>query len=229
MAAKLAICRGVAVTSPPTDGDGDDGESVPRLAIGFVVIIGIGNHAATFAGEVEAEFIAKAHGHHVVFPPGHGVLYRPVFAAIAEHAEEVPTEIRVARGADGRHKVDGRCVAVTAHVQTFVVEAVGTGERHLRIDDAFLQTHEGMGDFKCGTGGIGTHDGAIEQGLHGVAAQTQMLFAAVAAYHDARIVGGRRGHAEYFAGFGFDGYNGTEFAGEQPFGQCPRSLCRGRG
>ena len=47
----------------------------------------------------------------------------------------------------------------------------------------------------------------------------QVILSAVAARHEARVVGRRRGHAEYFAGRRLDGHYGAELSLEQPFGK----------
>ena len=116
--------------------------------------------------------------------------------------------------------VDGRAVAVAAHMETFIVEAVMAGEGDVGVDDALLQTDESLRDFERGARRVGAHDGAVKERFHRVLAQQAMVLPSVAADHDARVVSGRGGHAEYFPRFRFYGHDSAEFTCQQPFSQC---------
>ena len=116
-------------------------------------------------------------------------LHRAVFSLVAEHAVEVPAEISVARGADGGDKVDRRGVAVATEVETFIVEAVVAREGDFWRDAALLQSHERLRYLEGGARRVCTHDGAVEERTHGVAAQLLMVFSTVAPHREA---GGRR-------------------------------------
>ena len=69
--------------------------------IGFVIESRIGYQSAFFTWQIDAKFIAKAHAHHVVAPSVHGGLHVLVFASVAYHIVQSPTEISVARRTDG--------------------------------------------------------------------------------------------------------------------------------
>ena len=67
------------------DGDGDDGQSVPRALIGTVVELSIGYQTTLLAWQVNAQSVAETHRDHIVTPRVHGLLDRTVFRAIANH------------------------------------------------------------------------------------------------------------------------------------------------
>ena len=56
-----------------------------------------------------------------------------------------------------------------------------------------------------------------------------VVASAVAAHHDARVVGRCRGHAEHLARLRFEGHDGTELAREEAFGQCLEVLVEAQG
>ena len=91
--------------------------------VSLVVERGVGYQAAFLAGQVDAEAIAKAHGHHIVAPCVHGIFHGLVFRAVAHHVEQAPAEEGVARCADGRHEAQRRGVAVATHVKSLVIES----------------------------------------------------------------------------------------------------------
>ncbi len=110
-------------------------------------------------------------------------------------------------------------MSVATHVQALVVEAVVAGKGYLRVDAALLQAGERLRYLERRAWGIGAHNGAVKQGAHWVFAELLMVLAAVAPRHDARVVGGRRRHAEYLARLRFYGHDGAELALEQTFGK----------
>ena len=77
-----------------SDGNGDDGQSVPRLLVAVVVIVAVRNHTSLLARQVDAQRIAEAHRYHVVAPNVHGVLGTAVFR-VSYHIIESPAEIAV--------------------------------------------------------------------------------------------------------------------------------------
>ena len=99
-----------------SDGDTDDGQSVPRAMVSLVVELGVRNQTSFLARKVDAQLIAEAHAHHVVLPGGHRLLHVLVLLAVAHHIVESPTEVTVTRGTDGIHQCDRRRVTVTSHV-----------------------------------------------------------------------------------------------------------------
>lgn len=201
------------------DGDGDDGERVPRAAVCLVVVVGVGNHAAPLAGKVDAELVTEAHLHQMVLPPRHGALHGAVFAAVGEHTHEVPAEEGVARCAECGDDGHGRGVGVATEVQALVVEAAGAGEGGVGVYGPFLQADEPLRGLEGGARGVAAHDGTVEERAHGVGLQGAVVLATVAADHLAGVVGGRRRHAEDFAGGRLDGHDGAELALEQALGQ----------
>ena len=201
------------------NGDTDDGQTVPRAAVGFVVGLGVGDKAALLTGEVGAELVAKALGHHVVFPHREGLLRRAVLA-VANHAEESPAEVGVARGGDGGYQGERRAVAVAPYVQALVVEAVGTGEGWVvGMNNILLQEGEGLGRLEGGAWGIGPLDGAVEERLAVVQTEALVVLAALTANHQVGVEGGRRDHAEDFARRGFNGHDGPYLVLHKPFAQ----------
>ena len=61
--------------------------------------------ATLLTRQINTQFIAKSHAHHIVTPTIHGFLYVAIFASIAQHIIESPAEITVARRADGLNEV----------------------------------------------------------------------------------------------------------------------------
>ena len=201
------------------DGDGDNGKSVPVVADVLVVELGIGNHATGLAGQVHAQLIAIAHSHEMVLPARHSALHRTVLFRGAKHTVEIPAEIGIAGSGDGRHKGDGRTVAVATYVQALVVETATAGEGGLRRDDALLQADEGLRNLEGGAWGIGAHDRTIEHRAFLVVLEHLVILAAVATDKRIGVVGGTRGHTKDFARAGFDGDNRAELTLQQTLGQ----------
>ncbi len=202
------------------DGDGNDGQRVPGFVVVFVVVVGIGDHASLLTRQICSQPIAESHGYEMVFPTCHGSLDGTVLPFVAEQTVEVPAEIGVARGPDGRNERSGGAVAVTAQMKSFVVEAVVAGKSYLRVDAAFLKSDEGLREFERGAGGIGSHRGTVEQGLVRVTAECAVDFSAFPSHQNAGVVSGRRSHAENLAGGRLDGNDRPQFALKQAFGQC---------
>ena len=113
---------------------------------------------------------------------------------------------------------------MTAHVQPFVVEAVGAGEGHTRRDRPLLQSQQGLRNLERRARRVGARNGAVEQRAPLVAHHGRHRFAAVASHHVARVVGRRRGHGQNFARRGFDGHDGTVFSLQQALGQLLRAV-----
>ena len=87
-----------------TDGDGDDGQAVPRAPVVLVIKRGIWNQTALLAGEVDAEPVAESHADHIVAPGVHRFLHGAVFRNVRiDHVIEPPAEEAVARRAQRRH------------------------------------------------------------------------------------------------------------------------------
>ena len=89
------------------------------------------------------------------------------------------------------------------------------GRRH---DNTLLKQYESIGRLECGSGGIGTHKGAVEERLVEVVDERLVVGAAFAAHEQRRIVGGRRYHGEYLAGGRFDGDYSSDLVDHQRFG-----------
>ena len=106
-------------------------------------------------------------------------------------------------------------MAVATDSEPAEVKTVGAGIHGFGGYDAFLQEGEPLAGLEGGAGGIGTHDGAVEQGLARVVLHFYLVPAALAADHDAGVVGGTGDHAEYLARGGLNGDNGAELAGHQ--------------
>ena len=85
---------------------------------------------------------------------------------------------------------------MATEVESFIVEAVVAREGYFWRDAALLQSHERLRYLEGGARRVCTHDGAVEERAHGVAAQLLMVFSAVAPHREAGVVGGRRGHTE---------------------------------
>ena len=111
-------------------------------------------------------------------------------------------------------------MAVAAHVQPTVAEAVGTREEgRVALHDAFLQEGESLRRLESGARRIDTHDGPVEQRLAPVSLQQAVVLASLAAYHVVGIEGGRRHHAQYLARGRLNGHNGSNLALHQAFAQ----------
>ena len=203
-----------------TDGDGDDGQSVPRALVGLVVELCVGNQAPLLAGQVDAELIAEAHRDHVVAPGVHGVLHGAVLRhAGVDHVVEPPAEEAVARGRECGHQRQGRAVAVAAHVQPLEVEAAVAAVGRLWRDDALAEEGQALRRLERRARRVEAHDGAVVERLPDVLAQFDVLLGALAADHQPGVVGGRRHHAEHLAGRGLDGDDGANLALHEPLAE----------
>ncbi len=227
--AEVGYLQGGEVDLALSDGDGDDGEAVPRPFIVLVVVVAVGDEASLLAWQVDAGLVAEAHGDHVVTPAVHGIDGLAVFLAVAYHIVEAPAEVAVARGGDGGHEGEGRAVAVTAYVEALEGEAVGAVELCLGGDDALGEVGQRLCGLEGGAWGILSHDGAVEEGLPRVLLQGEVVLAALAACHDAGVVGGRRYHAEYLAGGGLDGYDAAYLAFHESLAECLQLEVDGEG
>ena len=104
---------------------------------------------------------------------------------------------------------------MAAHVEALIVETVTARERYFGIDAAFLKSEQGLRELEGRPRRVESHYGAVEQGAARVLAKHQVVLAALAPHHDARVVGGRRSHAEDLARARLDSYDGTDLAFEQ--------------
>ena len=171
------------------------------------------------AGQVGAQAVAEALCHHVVLPDGDSVLRRAILL-VAKHIVESPAEVGVARRGDGGHQGQRRGMSVAAHPQSAVDEAVRTGIRRTFLaDDALLEEGQCLCRLEGRAGRIGTHDGAVQQGLLLVLLQQVMVASALPADEQVGIEGGRRHQAEDFACLGFDGHDRAYLVLHQAFAQ----------
>ena len=172
------------------NGNRDNRQAIPRAFVVSVVVLGIGNQAAFFAWKVDAEFVAEAHRHHIVAPCVHRLLWRFVLLPIANHVVESPTEIAVARGADGGNQRQRRPMAVAADAQTFVDESAIAGVGGLGRNNAFGKERECLRGFEGRARRILSHNRAVQQRFPRIFLQFDVLFSALPTYHDARVVRG---------------------------------------
>ena len=133
--AKIGYLQGRQVHLALPNGDGDDGKSVPRTLVCLVVKGGVGYQSALFAGQIHAKLIAKAHAHHVIAPCVHGLLHVVVASSVANHVEQSPTKIAVARGTKGLNEVGGSRMWVASHVQTAVIKAACARIKGVFVDN----------------------------------------------------------------------------------------------
>ena len=215
--AQVGNLQGRKVHLALSDGDTDDGESVPGTAVGLVIEGGVGDESAFLAGKVHAQFVSEAHAYHIVFPAGHGVLHGGVFLAVSEHVIESPAEETVARCADGGHNGDGRSVGVAAYGKSAEVESVGAGIWCGGGDDSLLQEGERLAGLEGGAGRILSHDASVQQRLVGVAAQQQVVLSALAAYGHSGVIGGAGNHAQNLSRAWLNGHNASALSRHQPF------------
>lgn len=202
-----------------TDRDRDDGESVPRAAIVAVVVVGVRNHAALLARKVDAQFVAEAHRHHIVAPYIHSVVRILVFGAVAYHVVESPTEVGVARSADGVDKSDRSGVGVAADMQTAIVETAVARECGAWSDNAFGHVRQSLRRLERRSRRVHTHYRTVEERFPSVLGKSAVILGARAANHDARVVGRSRHHAEHFARARVESHDRTYLTFHKAFAQ----------
>ena len=121
-----------------SDGNRDDGQTIPRTLIRLIIELGIRNQTTFLSRKVDAQLITKSHADHIVAPDIHRILYRTVFRDIGiDHMVESPTEETVTRCTQGGYDGQWGGVTVTADMQTFEVEAMSAGVRRRGSDDTF--------------------------------------------------------------------------------------------
>lgn len=152
-----------------SDGNGDDGQSVPRAMIVAVIVFRIRYHTTLLAGKVDAELIAESHRHHIVTPHVHGVLHGVILGTTAYHIVESPTEVCVAGCGYGLHKGYWRRMGVASYVKSAAIESAVAGKCRRRRNYSFGYISERLGGLERRSRRIHTHDGAVEQRLPCVA------------------------------------------------------------
>ena len=111
-------------------------------------------------------------------------------------------------------------MAVTTHMQTFVVETVTTGIGGMRgVQDALRHEGQSLRGLEGRAWRVLSHDAAVQQGLPNILTQLSVTLGALAANHDARVVAGRTDHAEHFARRGLNGHDTAYLAFHQPLAQ----------
>ena len=201
------------------DGHGDDGVAAPvALGVEFVVELGVGQEAALLAGQVETQLVAVAHAHEMVFPHLEGLGRAAVLAAAVNHVLESPAEEGVARCLQRGLQRQWRAVGVAAHAQAAVDVAMVAGIGGVEIDDALLQQDEALRGLESGAGRICCHVGAVVERPRLVVDELAVVLAALAAYEQARVVGGRRHHAQNLARRRLYGHHGASLAHHERLG-----------
>ena len=165
----------------------------------------------------------------MVLPARHGVLHGGVLRAVGEHSHEVPTEIGITTRGNGGHQRYGSRMGVTTEVESAVVETAVAGEPNIGGDTALLKSDKRLREFEGRARWVSPHNGAVQQGFHGVGRQLAVHLSAVAPHHNSGVVGGRRGHAEHFPRCGFYSYDGAQLSLEQAFGKCLKVFIESEG
>ena len=81
-------------------------------------------------------------------------------------------------------------MSVTAHVESFVVKAPMTRVSGvLGMNDSFGEEGQTLGGLECRSRRIGTHDGAVQQGLPRILHQLMMVLTTLLTHHHPRIEG----------------------------------------
>ena len=107
-------------------------------------------------------------------------------------------------------------MTMAAHMQSAEIESVGATEGSCWRDDILREEGKALGGLECRTGRILSHDTAVEQGFRGVGAQSAVVLAPRPSHHYARVVVGRRHHAQHLARRRLDGHNTAYLALHQP-------------
>jgi len=102
-------------------------------------------------------------------------------------------------------------MGVAAYPQSVDVSTI-TGIHGGGGDGAFLKKYEPLGGLECGARGICALEGSVIKRLQTVFDQRLIVASAFRSHKERRVVGGRRHHAQYFAGGRFDGYNCSDFS-----------------
>ena len=202
-----------------SDGDGDDRQRIPRLE-GMVVELRIRNHPALLTGKVDAQLVSESHGHHVVAPDIHGIVERPVLAAVGEHVVKSPAEEAVAGSTDGGDQRERGRMTVAAYVQSLEIETVVTGIPGRIGDDSLRIIRDGLTGLECRPRGILSHDGTVEQRFRRVKRKVVLVLSAQLADHRPGIEGRRRHHRQNLSCLRLDRHDGAELALHQPFAEC---------
>ena len=198
-----------------SDSDTDYRKSVPRAPICFIIKLGVRNQAALLSGKVGTKAIAESLRHHMVFPYGNGILRRTVLL-VAEHTEQPPTKIRVARSGYCRNQRQRRTVPMTAYMQTSIIETVCTREsRIIFMDYSFLQKCQCLRSLESRARRIRTHDCAVQERFPLVSLQHPVILSTLASNHQVRIESRRRNHTEYLSRSRFNGYDSSDFMLQQ--------------
>ena len=112
-------------------------------------------------------------------------------------------------------------MAVTTYVQALVVETVRTGIGGMRrMNDALRHKCQALRGLKRRTWRVLTHNTAVQQGFPHVLTQQTMALRALASYHHARVVAGRRYHTQHLTRLGFDSHNGANLSLHQSLTKC---------
>ena len=145
-----------------SDGNTNNGQPVPTAAIRLVIELGVGYESSLFARQVRAQPVSEALRHHVVFPHRDGILGRTIFL-VAEHVIKPPTEIGVTRSGNGRHKGEGRGMAMATDPQSPVDKPVRTRiARTFLAYNAFLQKGHGLCRLEGASRRICALDGTVQ-------------------------------------------------------------------
>ena len=190
------------------DGNRYNREGAPAvLAIYVVVIVAVGYETATLARQVDTQPIAIAHRNQVVFPDVEGFGGRLVLGAVVDHRPQPVTEKGIARSLQGRQQREGRCVAVTTHLQPTSHKTVVAGIERVLGNNTLVEEDEPLRGFEGRTRRIGRHQSPVVERLVFVAIQFQIVLATLPAHQHRRVVGGTRHHGQNLTRRGLDSHD----------------------
>ena len=110
-------------------------------------------------------------------------------------------------------------MAVAPHLHAAEHESAVARISRGGVDDALCDKGEPLSGLEGGARRILSHDGPVEERFERVFRQAAVVLAALSTYHDARVVGRRRHHAEHLARLGFNGHDGAQLALHEPLAQ----------
>ena len=107
-------------------------------------------------------------------------------------------------------------MSVASHAQTVDIPPI-TRIHGVQVYCAFLQEYQALRRLECRSRRIGSLNGTVVQGLHGILYQICIILAAAASHQQRRIVIWRCHQTQYLACSRFNRYNSTDLVGHQLF------------